>query len=132
LGAAALNMPRRKDKKKKKKTGRNAKKKVHIFMVESKLVFLGWKWVPEPWNIGWCHISRSFPHSCYRLHCIMDKANLHHCKWPIFKERYIEMCQHIYNTLLLSAINAPSPLLEWYAKVVFGRRVDWTTINIQS
>ena len=104
LGTAALNTPRRKDKKKKKIIGRNAKKVLHIFMDESKLAFLGWEQVQEPWNfanceayIEWCHISKGFLHSCYRLHHITDKVNLHHYKWPIFRKRCIEMCQHIYN-----------------------------------
>jgi hypothetical protein len=64
LGAAALNTLRRKDKKKKKGTGRPTKKKLHIFMDHSKLAFNGWEEMAEPWNfnncdayIEWCHIS---------------------------------------------------------------------------
>jgi hypothetical protein len=104
LGAAALNTPRTSNKKKKKRTCKSAKKRLHIFMDHSKLAFNGWEEVVEPWNfnnceayIEWCHISRGFPHHRYELHRKEDKANLHHCTWPIFKECCIKMCQHIFS-----------------------------------
>jgi hypothetical protein len=96
--------------------------------------------VAKPWNFGnceayneWCHISRGFPHSRYKLHCNVDKANLYHCKWFVFKEQCIEMCQHVYETFVLEHNECPRSILRMvYAEVVLGKQVDWTTINIQS
>ena len=74
--------------------GRQPKKKFHNFSDESKEAFLGGEDVREPWDfssceayIDWCHISREYPHYCSRLHCHVDKANLHHSKWLILREQ---------------------------------------------
>jgi hypothetical protein len=119
LGAAALNMPRRKDKKKKKITRKPAKKGLYIFMDESKFIFSGWEDVAQPWNfsnceayIEWCHISRGFLHYRYKYHCKVDKANLHYYKLPVFKEQWIKMCQHIYDTLFLECNKCPLSILQ--------------------
>jgi hypothetical protein len=96
--------------------------------------------VAEPWNfnnckayIEWYLISRGFPHHCYELHRKADKANLHSCKWPIFKERCIEMCQHIYDTSFLERDECPLSILRMvYAEVVIGKQVDWGSVNIQT
>ena len=87
---------------------------------ESKLAFSRWEDVAEPWNFGnckayieWCHIFREFPHFRYKLYCKADKANFHHYKWHVFKEWYVEMCQHVYYTPFLDATNASSPFCEW-------------------
>jgi hypothetical protein len=140
LGAAALNTLTRKYKKKKKKrTGRNAKKRLHIFLDENKKAFLEWEDVPKPCNfntcetfVEWCHISSRFPHYRHRLHCIADKANLHHCQLLVFKERCIKMCQHIYNTPFLKRNKCPPSIVQMvYVEVVLGKQVDQRTIEIQ-
>jgi hypothetical protein len=84
LSAAALNTLERKDKRKKKK--RMSKKRLYIFLDDSKLAFNGREDVPKLWSfdnceayIEWCHISRDFLHDRYRKHCKADKANLHYC-----------------------------------------------------
>jgi hypothetical protein len=68
LGAAACTTGKSENKRRKRRTGRIAKKRLHIFMDHSKLTFNGWEDVAEPWNfqnceafIDWCHISRGFP-----------------------------------------------------------------------
>jgi hypothetical protein len=113
-------MPKRRDKKhKKKRMDRNTKKRLHIFKDVSKLAFNGWKEVPEPGSfdnyeayIEWCHIGRDFPHDHYRKQCKADKdKDLHICQWPIFKERCIEMCQHIYEKPFLERYKCPLSVL---------------------
>jgi hypothetical protein len=123
----------------KKRTRKIGKKRLHIFD-ESKKAFDGWEDLPEPWTfetceayIEWCHIGKGFPHDCYKLQRKVDKANLHYCEWPIFKERSIEMCQHIYEKPFLERNECPLSILRMvYAEVVLGKRVDWMTINIQT
>jgi hypothetical protein len=68
LDATTCTTGKSEEKKKKKRTGRIAKKRLHIFMDHSKLAFNGWEDVAEPWNfqnceafIDWCHNSRGFP-----------------------------------------------------------------------
>jgi hypothetical protein len=129
LGAVAFNTPRRKDKKRKKKTSRSTKKRLYIFIDHSKLAFNGLEEVAKPWNfnnyetyIEWYHISQGFPHHHYELHRKANKANLHCCEWPIFKELYIEMCQHIYNTPFLERNECLFSILRMvYAEVVLGK-----------
>jgi hypothetical protein len=107
---------------------------------ESKLAFNGWKEVPELWTFEtyeayneYCHIGRGFPHDRYKKQCKADKANLHFCQWPIFKERCIEMCQHIYEKPFLECNKCSLSILRMVnVEVVLGNRVDWMTINIQS
>lgn len=138
LGAVALNTLTRKYKKKKKRTRRNAKKRLHIFLDENKNAFLEWEDIPKPWNfntcetyIEWCHISSGFLHYHHRLHCIEDKANLHHCQLLVFKEQCIKMCQHIYNIPFLERNKCPLSIAQMvHAKVVLGKKVDWRTMNI--
>jgi hypothetical protein len=87
LGATACKMRKRKDKRQKKKImGKIGKKKLHIFLDESKLAFNGWEEVLELWTfetceacIELCHIGRGFPHDRYRKQCKADKANLQFC-----------------------------------------------------
>jgi hypothetical protein len=87
LGAATWNKSKRKDKRPyKKRTWRIGKKRLHIFLDESKLAFNGWKEVLEPWSfetyeayIEWCHIGRGFPHDRYKKQRKADKANMHFC-----------------------------------------------------
>jgi hypothetical protein len=83
---------------KKKRTGRIAKKTLHIFIDQTKLAFNGWEDVAKPWNfqnfeafIDQCHIFRGFPLKHYKNHCKTDRANLHHCNWGVFKKRCIKM-----------------------------------------
>jgi hypothetical protein len=68
LGATAWNMPPKKYKKK-KRTRRHAKKRLHIYIDESKNDFSRWVEVQESWDfscseayIDWYHISRRFLH----------------------------------------------------------------------
>jgi hypothetical protein len=64
LGATARKMHKRKDKRqRKKRMGRIGKKRLHIFLDESKLAFNRWEEVPKSWTfetceayIEWCHI----------------------------------------------------------------------------
>jgi hypothetical protein len=111
--AAALDTPGKKYKKK-KRTGRNVKKRHQIFLDEKNKAFSRWKNFPKLWVfstcdtfIEWCHVFRESPHYWHKLHCIADKANLHHCKRSIFKECYIQMCQHIHNIPFLEHNNCP-------------------------
>ena len=125
MGIVALNTQAKKYNKK-KRNGKNTKKRLHIFFDETKKAFLGWKDVAELGNfstyeayIEWCHISRGFLRYCHMLHCIADKASLKHCKWSIFKERYIEMRQHIYDTTFLEYNKCPLSIMQMvYTKVV--------------
>jgi hypothetical protein len=118
--------------KKKKKTGSNAKKRLHIFFNDTKKAFLGWKDVLKLWvfstceaYIEWCHIFRKFPHYHPKLYHIAYKANLHQCKWSIFKERCIEMCKNIYTTTFLENNECSLSIAKMvYAKVVLGKAVD--------
>jgi hypothetical protein len=85
--AVARKTPKRKDKRqKKKRTCKIGKKRLHIFLDESKNVVNGWKEVPELWTFGTCesyielcHIGRGFPHDRFKKQCKADKANLHFC-----------------------------------------------------
>jgi hypothetical protein len=139
LGVAACTTGTMEDKKRKKRSGRIAKKKLHIFMDQTKLAFNGWEDVAKPWNfqnceafIDWCHISRGFPLKCYKNHRKIDRANLHYCNWDVFKERCIEMYQHIYDTPFVDRNECPFSILRMvYAEVVLGKQVDWMTIHIQ-
>jgi hypothetical protein len=123
-----------------KRTGKLGKKRLHILLDDTKKAFNGWEDLPKPWTfetcevyIEWCHIGKGFPHDRYKFHRRADKANMHHCEWPIFKERCIEMCQHIYEKPFLEHNECPLSILRMvYAEVVLGKRVDWTTINIQT
>jgi hypothetical protein len=116
------------------------KKRLHILLNENKKAFDGWEDMPKPWTfetceayIEWCHIGKGFPHDRYKLQHKADKANMHYCEWPIFKERYIEMCQHIYEKPFLEHNECPLSILRMvYAEVELGKRVDWMTINIQT
>jgi hypothetical protein len=141
LGAVARKTPKRKDnRKKKQRTSRIGKKRLHIFLDESKLAFNRWEEVPKPWSfktceayIEWCHIGRDFPHDRYRKQHKADTANLHFCQWPIFKEQYIEMFQLKYEKPFLEHNECSLFILRMvYAKVVLGKRVNWITSNIQS
>jgi hypothetical protein len=141
LGAVARKTPKRKDnRKKKQRTSRIGKKRLHIFLDESKLAFNRWEEVPKPWSfktceayIEWCHIGRDFPHEHYMKQCKADKAKLYFCQWPIFKERCIEMCHHIYEKPFLERNICPLSILQMvYAEVVLGKNVNWMTINIQT
>jgi hypothetical protein len=108
-------------------------------MDHSKLAFNGWEDVAEPWNfqnceafIDWCHISRGFPLQRYKNHRKTDRANLHYCNWDAYKERCIEMYQHIYDTPFVDRNECPLSILRMvYAEVVLGKQVDWMTIHIQ-
>ena len=99
LGAAALRTPTKTTRKKKtKRTGRPGKKRLEILLDDSKKAFDGWEEEETPWSletceeyIEWCHIGKGFPHARYRTQRRADKANLHYCNWPIFKERCIVM-----------------------------------------
>jgi hypothetical protein len=114
--------------------------RLHIFLDDNKLAFNKWEDVPEPWSfdnceayIEWNHISRGFPHDRYRMHCKADKANLHYCQWPIFKEQCIELCQHIYEKPFSERNKCPLSILRMvYAEVVLTKGVNCMTINIQS
>jgi hypothetical protein len=131
LGVVASNMPPKKCRKK-KGTGRHTKKRLHIFFNESQKAFLGWKEVQEPRNfssyeayIDWCHISKGFPHSCYKLHWVADKANLYHCNWHDFKEHCMETCQHIYNTANVECYKVPFSIARMvYAEMELRKEVD--------
>jgi hypothetical protein len=58
---------------------------------------------------------------------------MHYCEWPIFMERCIEMCQHIYKKPFLERNKCPLSILRMvYAEVELGKRVDWMTVNIQT
>jgi hypothetical protein len=139
LGATACATGTTEDKKKKKRTGRITKKRLHIFMDQTKLAFNGWEDVAEPRNfqnceafIDWCHISREFLLKCYKNHRKTHMANLHYCNWDVFKERCIEMYQHIYDTPFVDRNECPLSILRMvYAEVVLGKQVDWMTIHIQ-
>jgi hypothetical protein len=50
LGAAACSRGTTEDKKRKRRTRRIAKKRLHIFMDHTKLAFNGWEDVAKPWN----------------------------------------------------------------------------------
>jgi hypothetical protein len=141
FGVVALNTPKRKEKRMKKRgTGRIGKKRLHIFLDDSKLAFNGWEDVLKPWSfenceahIEWCHISRVFLHDHYKKHRKADKANLHYCQWPIFKKWCIEMYQHIYEKPYLVHNECPLSILRVvYVEVVLAKEVNWMTINIQS
>lgn len=119
LGAGPLRTPTKR-KKKTKRTGRPGKKRLEILLDDSKKAFDGWESEPEPWSletceeyIEWCHINKAFPHARYKQHWRADKANLHYCKWPIFKERCIEMYQHIYERPNLERNECPFLFFEW-------------------
>ena len=140
LGATARKTYKRKDKRqRKKRTGRIGKKRLHIFVDENKLAFNRWEEVPELWTfetceayIEWCHIGRGFAHNRYRKQCKADKANLHFCQWPIFKELCIEMYKYIYKKPFLERNKCLLSILRMvYEEVLLGKRVDWMTINIQ-
>jgi hypothetical protein len=128
LGVAALNTQAKKYNEK-KRNGKNTKKRLHIFFDETKKAFLGWEDVAELGNfsiceayIEWCHISRGFPRYRHMLHRIADKISLHHCKWSIFKEQCIEMCQHIYDTAFLEYNKCPLSIVQMvYTKVVLRK-----------
>jgi hypothetical protein len=115
LGAAACKTQRRRDKRERpKKIGKPRRKRLHILLNDTKKTFDGWKNLPEPWTfhtceayIEWCHIGKGFPHNRYQLQHKADKPNMHHCEWPIFKERCIEMCQHIYEKPFLECNECP-------------------------
>jgi hypothetical protein len=121
-----------------KRTGKPGKKRLHILLDDTKKAFDGWEDLPELWTfetceayIEWCHIGKGFPHDRYKRRA--DKANMHHCEWPSFKERCIEMCQHIYEKPFFERNECPLSILRMvYVEVVLGKRVDWTTINIQT
>jgi hypothetical protein len=141
LDAEACKTHRKKDKRqRKKRTGKTGKKRLHIFFDKNKKAFNGWEDVPELWTfetceayVEWYHIGKGFLHDRYRLQRKGDKANMHYCEWPIFKERCVEMCQHIYEKLFLERNECPLSIWQMvYAEVVLGKRVDWMTINIQT
>jgi hypothetical protein len=137
-GAAGLKTPTKKYKKS-HRTGRPGKKRLEIFLDNSKKAFDGWEGITRKWNhedceeyIEWCHIGKGFPHARYYTQRRADKANLHYCKWPVFKERCIEMYQHIYETPDLDRNECPLSILRMvYAEVVLGKEVDWMTLKIQ-
>ena len=87
--ATARKMPKMKDKRQeKKRMCRVRKKRLHIFLNESKKVVNGWKEVPELWTFGscesyteLCHIGRGFPHDRFKKQCKVDKANLNFFQW---------------------------------------------------
>jgi hypothetical protein len=141
LGVVAHKKQRRTEKRHRpKRTGKPGKKRLHILLDSTKKAFDGWEDLPEPWTfetceeyIEWCHIGKGFPHERYKTQRRADKANLHHCEWPVFKERCIEMCQHIYEKPFLERNECPLSILRMvYAEVVLGKRVDWMTIKIQT
>jgi hypothetical protein len=133
LGATACTIRTTVEKKRKKRTGRIAKKRLHIFMGHNKLAFNGWEDVAEPWNfqnceafIDWCHISRGFLLQRYKNHRKTDRANLLYCNWDAYKERCI------YDTPFVDRNECPLSILRMvYAEVVLGKQVDWMTIHIQ-
>ena len=140
LGAAARKIQRRKERRQRpKRTNKLGKKRLHILLDDTKKAFNGWEDVPKPWifdtyeeYIEWCHIDKGFLHDRYKLHWRANKTKLHHCEWPIFKERCIEICQHIYEKPFLKCNKCPLSILQMvYVEVVLGKRVDWITIKIQ-
>jgi hypothetical protein len=134
LGAAVHKKQRKTEKRHRpKRTSKPGKKRLYILLDDTKKAFDGWEDLPEPWTLEWCHIGKGFPHDRYKIQRRADKANLHHCEWPIFKERCIEMCQHIYEKPFLERNECPFSILRMvHAEVVLGKRVDWMTIKIQT
>ena len=72
-------------------------------------------------------LGRGFLHGCYKKQCKADKANLHFCQWPIFKEQCIEICQHIYEKPFLERSKCPFSILRMvYAKCLLGKgSIGW-------
>ena len=141
LDTTAYKTQRRKERRQRpKRTGKPRKKRLHILLDDTKKAVDGWKDVPKLRTfdtyeeyIKWCHIGKGFLHDHYKLHRRADKANFHHCEWPIFKERCIEMCQYIYEKPFLECNKCPFSILQLvYVEVVLGKRIDWMTIKIQT
>jgi hypothetical protein len=76
------------------------RKRLHVLRNPEKLVFRGWKDVPEPWTLAncceyieWYHIGKVFPEDRHNKHRRFSKANLKYCLDAEFKQRCIEVYQ---------------------------------------
>jgi hypothetical protein len=118
---------------------RNAKKRLLIFFMRLKKHSWDGKMYQNHGifpvvrhTLKWYHLFRGFLHYHYRLHPHANKSNFHLCKWPIFKERYMEICQYIYNITFLERNEWPLSIVRMvYAEMVLEKQVDWKTIKIQ-
>lgn len=116
--------------------GQKHKKRLHILFDGTCKAFNGWEDVEGTWTldtceeyIEWCHITKLFP-SCRHLpHRKTDKANLHHCRHRNFKERCIQVAQHVYRKpkVYRNEVNLSIARMV-YAEEILKRIVYWTTL----
>lgn len=120
--------------------GKKQKKRLHILFDPEIKAFQGWETVDEPWSlttcerfIEWCHIGKAFRTSRHSIHRKHNVANLKYCTWPEFKERCIQVYQHMYdqanvknNTIVLSILRMV------YAEVALLKKVNWMTMRSSS
>jgi hypothetical protein len=102
-----------------------------------KLVFRGWKDVPEPWTLAncceyieWYHIGKVFPEDRHNKHRRFSKAKLKYCLDAEFKQRCIEVYQVLYNHEFVHRNEASLTICRMvWAKLKLGKMVDWKTLK---
>lgn len=120
-----------------RRPGHRHKKRLHILYDDKQKAFNGWEDVQNTWTyqmcenyIEWCHISKLFSFSRHTPHRKSDKANLHHCKHPKFKERCIEVWQHLYGKAKVKRNEVNLSIARMvYAEEILGKSVDWKSLN---
>jgi hypothetical protein len=112
-------------------------KRLHVLNNPSKLMFRGWKEVPESWTyadceeyIEWCHINKKFPPKWHRKNRKSNKANLRFCSRPHFTQQCIEVYQVLYRRANVDRNEAVFYICQMvWSKVVLKKKVDWHTIK---
>ncbi len=121
-----------------KRAGKAQKKRLHVLFDHTNLAFSGWENENAPWSmktcetyIEWCHIGHLFPASRHFLHRKYNGANLKYCNHMEFKERCIQVYQHLYNKELVfnNRINLTLARMV-YAEQILKKLVDWRTIRL--
>lgn len=121
-----------------KRKGRPQKKRLYLLFDPTHKAFKGWEDVQGIWKMGscekfieFCHINKYFPFAMHEVHRHNSYVSLSHCLCEEYKERCIQVFQHINDLAKIPSNRVGLSIARMvYAEVALKKVVDWRTLRV--